>query len=62
MGLYLNPGNEAFRQAVADELYIDKTNLISQIDQKLNKSRTKHLCVSRRHFLTTINSPYLHFK
>ena len=47
MGLYVNPGNEAFRQAAADELYIDKTNLISQIDQKLNKSRTKHLCVSR---------------
>ncbi|MCI9180632.1 MAG: AAA family ATPase [Lachnospiraceae bacterium] len=47
MGLYVNPGNEAFRQAVADELYIDKTNLISRINQKLNKSRTKHLCVSR---------------
>lgn len=47
MGLYVNPGNEAFRQAAADELYIDKTNLISQINQKLNKSRTKHLCVSR---------------
>lgn len=47
MGLYLNPGNEAFRQAVNDELYIDKTNLISVINQKLNKSRTKYVCVSR---------------
>ena len=24
MGLYLNPGNEAFRQAVTDDIYIDK--------------------------------------
>lgn len=47
MGIYLNPGNEAFRQAVTDELYIDKTNLISAINKKINKSRVKHLCVSR---------------
>ena len=24
MGLYLNPGNEAFRQAVTDDIFIDK--------------------------------------
>lgn len=47
MGIYLNPGSEAFRQAVTDELYIDKTNLISAINKKINKSRVKHLCVSR---------------
>ena len=27
MGLYLNPGNEAFRQAVTDDIYIDKLNV-----------------------------------
>lgn len=47
MGLYLNPGNEAFQQAVTDDIYIDKTGLIPVINHKLNKSRTKHLCVSR---------------
>ena len=39
MGLYLNPGNEAFRQAVTDDIYIDKTKLITLINQRLNRSR-----------------------
>lgn len=39
MGLYLNPGNEAFRQAVTDDIYIDKTKLIDLINQRLNRSR-----------------------
>lgn len=47
MGLYLNPGNEAFRQAVSDDIYIDKTEMISRINGKLNKSRVKYVCVSR---------------
>ena len=47
MGVYLNPGNEAFRQAVTDDIYIDKTNMISIINQKLNKSGGKYICVSR---------------
>ena len=47
MGLYLNPGNEAFRQAVTDDIYIDKTKMIALINQKLNRSRVKYVCVSR---------------
>lgn len=47
MGLYLNPGNEAFRQAVTDEIYIDKTEMIALMNQRLNKSRVKYVCVSR---------------
>lgn len=47
MGLYLNPDNTAFRQAVLDEIYIDKTELISLMNKKLNKSRVKNVCVSR---------------
>ena len=47
MGLYLNPGNEAFRQAVTDDIYIDKTKLIALINQRLNRSRVKYICVSR---------------
>ncbi len=47
MGLYLNPGNESFRQAITDDIYIDKTRMISLMNQKLNKSRKKYVCVSR---------------
>ena len=47
MGLYLNPGNEAFRQAVNDDIYIDKTKMIAQMNQRLNRSRVKYVCVSR---------------
>ncbi len=47
MGLYLNPGNESFRQSVTDEIYVDKTAMISLMNKKLNKSRTKYVCVSR---------------
>lgn len=47
MGVYLNPGNEAFRQAVTDDIYIDKTEIIDLMNQKLNKSSGKYVCVSR---------------
>lgn len=36
MGLYLNPGNDAFRQAVTDDIYIDKTEMISLMNRKLD--------------------------
>lgn len=47
MGLYLNPGNEAFRQAVTDDIYVDKTAMIALMNRKLNKARAKYVCVSR---------------
>lgn len=47
MGVYLNPGNEAFRECVTDELYVDKTELIDHMNSKLNKARLKYVCVSR---------------
>ena len=47
MGIYLNPGNEAFRQAVTDDVYIDKTEMIALMNQRLNKSSGKYVCVSR---------------
>ena len=47
MGLYLNPGNDAFRQAVSDEIYIDKTDMISIMNDRLNKPSVKFVCVSR---------------
>lgn len=47
MGIYLNPGNKFFRQAVTDDIYVDKTEMIANINQHLNKSGGKYICVSR---------------
>lgn len=46
MGLYLNPSNDAFRIASSDDIYIDKTELISFTNKKLNKTK-RYVCVSR---------------
>lgn len=46
MGLYLNPGNDAFRIAVNDDIYKDKSGLLSFTNQKLNKNK-RYICVSR---------------
>ncbi|WP_286151961.1 AAA family ATPase [Sporofaciens musculi] len=47
MGLYLNPGNDAFRQALSDDIYIDKTKMIALMNNRLNKPSVKFVCVSR---------------
>lgn len=46
MGIYLNPGNEAFRISVSSEIYIDKTEMISFVNKRLGKEK-RFLCVSR---------------
>ncbi len=46
MGIYLNPGDELFRQAVRSEIYVDKTGLLEYTNRVLKTSR-KYLCVSR---------------
>ena len=46
MGVYLNPGNDAFRMAINDDIYIDKTELIKQTNDRLGK-RNRYICVSR---------------
>ena len=46
MGLYLNPGNEAFRIAVSSEIYVDKSEMISFINQRLRQDK-RYICVSR---------------
>lgn len=46
MGLYLNPGNDAFRMAVNDDIYVDKSTLIAYTNDKLNKAK-RYICVSR---------------
>ncbi len=35
MGIYLNPGNEAFRQ-ILNGIYVDKTGLIEYINYRIS--------------------------
>lgn len=46
MGIYVNPGNVAFRRAVCSDIYIDKTRLIESINSKIGKMDNA-ICVSR---------------
>lgn len=36
MGIYVNPGNTAFREALNSAIYIDKTGLIAYTNKVLN--------------------------
>ena len=46
MGLYLDPGNDAFRIAVNDDIYVDKTGMIALLNQRINKNK-RYVCGSR---------------
>lgn len=46
MGIYLNPRNVAFQKALNNNIYIDKTDLISHTNDKINKQDC-FMCVSR---------------
>jgi len=46
MGIYLNPGNEGFREAIRSEIYVDKTGLIT-LTNKVFRTQQKFICVSR---------------
>lgn len=46
MGIYLNPDNEGFLTAVRSRIYVDKTELISDMNEILD-TENKFVCVSR---------------
>ncbi len=46
MGIYLNPGNEGFRESIRSEIYVDKTGLIACTNKYLSTEQ-KYICVSR---------------
>ena len=47
MGLYLNPGNEEFRNAaIHSKIYVDKTEMIKFTNSQLFGEH-KNICVSR---------------
>ena len=46
MGIYLNPGNDSFTEAVRSEIYVDKSGLIACTNKYLGTEQ-KYICVSR---------------
>lgn len=46
MGVYLNPGNDAFQREACSEIYVDKTELIGYTNRVLGTGRS-NICVSR---------------
>ncbi len=46
MGIYLNPGNDSFTEAVRSEIYVDKSGLIAGTNKYLGTEQ-KYICVSR---------------
>lgn len=46
MGIYLNPGKDAFVLATQDDIYVDKTGIISYTNYRIGK-RNRYLCVSQ---------------
>ena len=46
MGIYVNPGNIAFQEAINSIIYVDKSELISYTNRMMSTMQ-KHICVSR---------------
>ena len=59
MGLYLNPPNGGFAQALRSEIYVDKSGLISYANSVI-LTEQKYICVSRpRKFGKTMTAALL---
>ena len=55
MGIFVNPGNASFTEALNSKIYVDKSGLISVINQRL-MTKQKYICVSRpRRFGKSLN-------
>ena len=55
MGIYLNPNNDRFQQALNSEIYVDKSGLISVTNRRICTEQ-KYICVSRpRRFGKSLN-------
>ncbi|MBO6147713.1 MAG: AAA family ATPase, partial [Lachnospiraceae bacterium] len=46
MGVFLNPGKEAFEEAVNSKIYVDKTEMVLYLNS-IVKTKQKYACVSR---------------
>lgn len=55
MGSLVNPGHQAFLDAINEDIYIDKSLLVSFVNQRIGK-RQKYLYISRPRRLRTVSS------
>ena len=46
MGVYLNPGNNLFKEALNGQIYVDKTEMVANVNALVNTPH-KYLCVTR---------------
>ncbi len=55
MGIFVNPDNEYFQECLNDEIYIDKSMVIKDLNKKM-RSLGKYMCASRpRRFGKSVN-------
>ena len=47
MGIYVNPGNENFTAALAEEIFVDKSLILQKFYKVLNTRSSKFICMSR---------------
>ncbi|MBO4699904.1 AAA family ATPase [bacterium] len=47
MGIYINAGNENFKAALAEEIFVDKSLILQKLCSVLNTRSSKFICVSR---------------
>ena len=54
INIYLNPSNVGFKEILKADIYVDKTMLISELNNFIDKGN-KYICISRpRRFGKTI--------
>ena len=59
MGIYFNPSNDGFAEALRSEIYVDKTQLIAYLNGVIH-TQQKYVCVSRpRRFGKTMTASML---
>ena len=46
MGIFLNPDNTNFQEAVNSKIYVDKTGMIAELNQVI-RTEQKYICISR---------------
>ena len=57
MGLYLNPGNLEFGRALAENIYVDKSELVHYTNDRVNKEM-RFMCVRRPRLFGKYMSAY----
>lgn len=59
MGIYVNPGNNNFKNILASKIYVDKTGILEYINSVLD-TEERYICSSRpRRFGKTITADML---